>query len=143
MQGNEMTYINEMNQVVDANGNLILNEYNQPTYFYGKAYRYTTQTQQQQPYPYNNMGTTYGIRGVSTTSGNPHSIVFGIIGICIGWLSPIFGIIFGILAIVYASKAKRTDLSAGTPGIVLGIISLVIALIMFMLTMYIRLSIFN
>lgn len=109
--------------------------YNQQTY--GQQ-SYGQQPYGQQPYgqpPYNQ---PYGQPGYGPVPGKGKAtaaLVLGIVSVVFAFLSPIVGLICGIIAIVMSNKARNEGYIGGAQkaGKILGIVGLVICIIMFVL----------
>lgn len=149
--------VNEYGQIIDQNGQVILNEYGQPTYLYSQGTPVNGFAQQQpynpgvqqgqqaqqpyvQPYPY------YQPQGVNMASYGRNVIVLGVLGILFGIFSfltsPFFGILFSVLAITNGRKAGMTDKSKETLALTLGIIGIVLSVLCFVLGIIVRVTIF-
>lgn len=56
------------------------------------------------------------------------ALVFSIVGLAIGLFSPMIGVLFGALGIVYGNKAKCSDKKGmATAAFVIGIIAVVVS----------------
>ena len=67
------------------------------------------------------MGNTFGII----------ALIFGIIGLCCGWILSYIGLVFPVVAIVCGAIGMKKDDSAGMSiaGLVLGIISVICTIV--------------
>lgn len=135
---NNVPRVNELNQIIDEEGNVILNGFGQPIYFYpqaGQTYydRPEAGTPEAKPYQYKKKTGQYP-NAESQFPGGPYtpvsggsadisrrasiSLVFGIISMFLWFMffSPI-----SILAIVFGNQTKKHN-KKGMAGFVLGII---------------------
>lgn len=71
------------------------------------------------------------------------SIVLGIVGCCLGWLIPLIGIILGIIGIVLGGVAIVKKQKNGLAGFILSILSLVLAIIFWIIWAGILLSMYS
>lgn len=140
---NNVPRVNEHNQMIDEQGNVILNGFGQPVYFYPQAEqvyydRPEPGTPEADPYAYRKKNGVYP-GGSTGMPGNPYAtpaasaqrssgiavaaMVLGIIAVVFGfvsWFLPVSSIT-GMLAIVFGARS-RLENKKGLAGMILGII---------------------
>lgn len=140
---NNVPRVNELNQMIDEQGNVILNGFGQPVYFYpqtGQVYydRPEPGTPEADPYVYRKKHGVYP-NGSMGMPGNPYetpaasaqrpsgmavtAMVLGIIAVVfslVAWFLPVSSVT-GILAIVFGARS-RLENKKGLAGMILGII---------------------
>jgi hypothetical protein len=86
---------------------------------------YETQHHSHSPYIHHQLhySQTYDHYGIGIVS-----LIFGIIGLAIGWLVLFVGLILGVLAIVFGGIAMTRHQRYGEIGIVMGVLSIVISI---------------
>lgn len=104
----------------------------QPIYPNGQPNPGGQQGMSQNPGMYGNPGMqprqTIYVRGTDMSRYATMALVFSIVGLAIGLFSPMIGVLFGALGIVYGNKAKCSDKKGmATAAFVIGIIAVVVS----------------
>lgn len=67
-------------------------------------------------------------------------LVLGIVAICTGWLSPIVGIVCGIIGLVFAISNQNASKESYKTEIILNIVGIVVAVLTFIFAMFVLLQ---